>query len=84
MRYLRSAAAAKVAVNMSMSKEQAAMLLPILSNLAQPSFQAATQEERASQVEVECKYTIAEMFAKKKKNSKATSAQNYLLVSTTV
>lgn len=51
-------------VNVTLSKEQAALLLPLLKSEAQS----------------EDKFTIAEMFSRKKKNARSTPAQ-YLLVS---
>ena len=68
---------------LTLSKEQAALLLPLLpAALAQSSSAAlASQDATRPVTDGISQYTNAEMFMKKKKNSKSTPAQNYLLVS---
>ena len=69
----------------TLTKEQASMLLPLLPNLAgliasQTSSKAATTNG-GEYTQSEALYSISDMFSKKKKNSCSTAAQNYLLVS---
>ena len=77
----------------TLSKEQAAILLPLLPSLAgtlaQPEAQPEAQKSLSSapstdvdNVEGIQQYTNAEMFTRKRKNARSTSAQNHLLVST--
>lgn len=69
-------------MSVTLSKEQAAVLLPLLPNLA--GLVAAAQPGTANGGGVqqqEPSYSISEMFEKKKKNTRSTFAQNYLLVS---
>jgi len=71
----------------TLSKEQAAILLPLLpslaESLAQPEAQKSLSPAPSPDVNnVEgAQYTNAEMFTRKKKNARSTSAQNHLLVS---
>ena len=60
-------------VTLSLSKEQAALLMPLLPALQQSVVETSNQSVDS--------YSIADMFSKKKKNSKSTPAQSYLLVS---
>ena len=67
----------------TLTKEQASMLLPLLPNLAvliasQTSSKAATTNGGEC-TQSEALYSISDMFSKK--NSCSTAAQNYLLVS---
>ena len=62
----------------TLTKEQAALLLPLLPSLVA----SATPPKHGIQEDSgEGGYTITQMFEKKSKNSKSTRAQNYLLVS---
>lgn len=66
----------------TLMKEQAVMLLPLLPKLA--GF-ATTQPDTMNgdeYLQQEASYSISDMFTKKKKNARSTTAQNYLLVST--
>ena len=68
----------------TLTKEQASMLLPLLPNLAgliasQTLSKAATTNS-GEYTQSEALYSISDMFSKKK-NSCSTAAQNYLLVS---
>ena len=75
----------------TLSKEQAAILLPLLpslaESLAQPEAQPQAQKSLLSAPSPDvnnvegAQYTNAEMFTRKKKNARSTSAQNHLLVS---
>ena len=72
--------------SVTLSKEQAAILLPLLPSLAETLAQPA-QALPPSSVDVnetskETQYTNAEMFSRKRKNARSTAAQNHLLVST--
>ena len=60
-----------------LSKEQAAILLPLL-----PTALAHSSKETNSSAIDGAEYSTEEMFKKKKRNGKSTPAQNYLLVST--
>ena len=69
----------------TLMKEQASMLPPLLPNLAgliasQTSFKTATTANSDQCTQPEALYSISDMFLKKK-NSCSTAAQNYLLVS---
>ena len=66
-------------MSVTLTKEQAAILLPLLPNLA--GLVTAAQPEETAKGGEEPSYSISEMFEKKKKNSRSTIAQNYLLVS---
>ena len=71
-------------MSVTLTKEQAAILLPLLPNLAE-LVTAAQPEETVKGGEAqqeEPSYSISEMFEMKKKNTRSTIAQNYLLVST--
>lgn len=57
-------------ISLTLTKEQAALLLPLL-----PSFQQPTLVSEPG------KFSVQEMFTKKKKNTKGTGAQNYIHVS---
>ena len=63
----------------SITKEQAEILLPLLPTLLSQQRQSQSENEH-QQLEV-ARYSIDEMFVKKKKNSRCTPVQNYLLVS---
>ena len=79
----------------ALSKEQAAILLPLLPTLAQSlaqsspsSAESLAQSSPPSNDAVEncdtVAYTNTEMFSRKKKNTRSTAAQNHLLVSVIV
>ena len=61
-------------MSVTLTKEQAAMLLPLLTQTVSAGESSGGAEEGPN-------YSIAEMFTKKKKNTRCTPAQNYLLVS---
>jgi len=61
---------------LTLSKEQAAILLPLL-----PTALAHSSKETTSSAGDAAEYSIEEMLKKKKRNGKSTPAQNYLLVS---
>lgn len=71
---------------LTLSKEQAALLLPLLpAAIAQSSLALrASQDVTYPATDGVPQYTIAEMFTKKGKNSKSTAVQNHLLVSTDI
>ena len=64
-------------MSVTLTKEQAEILLPLLPTLA------SRPQPAQSEVEVVPRYSVDEMFVKKK-NSRCTPAQNYLLVSVSV
>ena len=69
---------------LTLSKEEAAILLPLLpAAIAQSSSASRVlQDVTHSATDGVPQYKNEEMFMKKKKNPKSTAAQNYLLVST--
>ena len=73
--------------SVTLSKEQAAILLPLLPSLAEtlarPVQAQASQPPTPSETPLSDspEYTNAEMFTRKKKNERSTAAQNHLLVS---
>ena len=71
---------------LTLSKKQAAILLPLLPAAIAQSSSAShvSQDVTHSATDGVPQYTNEEMFTKKKKNSKSTAAQNYLLVSTDI
>ena len=91
-------AAAKVVMTSSLSentvtlsKEQAAILLPLLPTLAKTlarplpaqASKPSTPSETETSLSDSAQYTNAKMFTRKKKNECSTAAQNHLLVSAT-
>ena len=71
----------EMAEGLTLSKEQAAILLALLpAALAQSSSSTSFASKDAVTDGVR-QYSNEEMFARKKKNTKSTPAQNYLLVS---
>ena len=91
-------AAAKVVMTSSLSEnavtlsmEQAAILLPLLPTLAKTlarllpaqASEPSTPSETETSLSDSAQYTNAEMFTRKKKNQPSTAAQNHLLVSAT-
>lgn len=74
-------------VSVILSREQAAILLPLLQtaapspSLPTPSVSELESVEPPTGENSSGNYTNAEMFLKKKKNSRSTAAQNYFLVS---
>ena len=68
-------------MSFTLTKEQAEILLPLLPTLLSQPQQPQSAE---NEVEVAARYSVEEMFVKKKKNSRCTPAQNYLLVSVSV
>ena len=79
--YIERAFETKMSV--TLSKEQAAVLLPLLPNLAGlvAAAQPAVTANSDGVHQQEPSYSVSEMFEKKKKNTRSTFAQNYLLVS---
>ena len=65
-------------MSISITQEQAAALLPLLPHLV-AQVPTPTGNEQAQERAQE-NFSTVEMLATKKKNSKATSAQRYLLV----
>ena len=65
-------------MSISITQEQAAALLPLLPQLA-AQLPTSTGVEQQTQ-EGQDNFSAAEMLARKKKNTKGTPAQRYLLV----
>ena len=65
-----------MSINVSLSKEQTALLLPLLPQLAAQALPSATASEADSD---KPSYTIAEMFARTK-NTRSTPVQHFLKV----
>ena len=87
-------------VNVSLSPEQAALLMPLLEQLSGSSTPHRTNTNHPRQCQTlrystpplspstnvsssECQYSTDDLLERKKKNSKSTPAQNYLVVSLT-
>ena len=75
-------------VNLSLSAEQAALLLPILEQISSgvsatqvPQHSLSTSSSSSSGGTSSDHYSADELLQRKKKNSKSTTAQGYLLVS---
>jgi len=66
-----------MSINVSLSKEQAALLLPLIPKLAAQASPSAATSEAVS--DKPC-YAIAEMFARTKKSTRSTPAQLFLKV----
>ena len=66
-------------MSISITQEQAAVLLPLLPRLVAQV--PAPTDGTCSEEQMPGKMTTSEMLTTKKKNSKATAAQRYLLVS---
>ena len=73
--------------SVTLSSEQAAILMPVLQQLSAPTaptIQLGSNEATVSGSATGAdgpSFTIQELFEKKKKNTKSTLAQNFLLVS---
>ena len=79
-----------MAVNLDLSKEQAALLLPLLQQISSKAQQTESAPTRLSSTSVapalpiethHGEFTVEQLLQKKKKNRKSTPAQTYLLVS---
>ena len=79
--------------SLTLSKEQVAVLLPLLPTIAEtlagnstnltPPTSSVSLFDAPENTTTETLYTNGEMFLRKKKNTRSTAAQNHLLVSKT-